>query len=114
MNHPPPGKSEEQTCLRRDRRLQQAKAEYEKAERWYGYSFAGLFLLIPITIWRLLHTYIVGLFAVNPESIAVSITVAAVSLIAGSSLASLFASGKRKRRDRARETLERIEKESEN
>lgn len=114
MNHPPPDKSEEQAYLRCGRRIQQAKVEYEKAERWYGYWFAGLFLLFPIAIWRLLHTYVVGLFAVNPESRAVSITVAAVSLIAGTSLASLIASGKRKRRDQARATLERIEKESEN
>jgi hypothetical protein len=87
--------------------------KYEKAERWYSYWFAGLFLLIPIVIWRLLHAYVVGLFAVDSESMAVSITVAAVSLVAGSALACLFASGDRKRREQAREALEGIEKESE-
>jgi len=113
MNHQPLDTSEEQARLRHDQLLQQAKVEYEKAERWYGYWFAGLFLLIPIAIWSLLHAYVVGLFAVDSESIAVSITVAAVSLSAGSALASLFSSGDRKRRDQAREALERIEKESE-
>lgn len=101
----------EKALLRRDQRIQDAKVKYGKAERWYGYWFGGLFLLIPIVIWRLLHVYVVGLFTVDSESIAVSITVAAISLIAGSSLASLLSSGNRKRRDQAREALERIEKE---
>lgn len=102
MNHQPHDRSTEQ-------RIQLARQEYEKAERWYGYWYAGLFLAAPIATWKFLHAYVVGLFPVNPESIVVSISVAAMSLVIGSAIASFFTSGDKKRRDQARKNLERIE-----
>lgn len=105
--------SEEQARLRRDQRLQQAKVEYEKAERWHSYWYAGLFLFSPIAIWGLLQAFVVGLFPVDRGNLAVSIIVAAVALVAGSTFTSLVTSGNRKRRDQAREVLERITKKPE-